>query len=161
MEGLTVSQGMSTRSSWLRPALLAFVAGFIAVLAFHQPMLMLLAKLGITKSTAYPLTPVGFLAIPKVISLSFWGGVWGIVLYRVGRRWKRDGSLYLKALMFGMIAPTLVGWYVVSPLKGLPVAAGYAVNGMATGLCVNAAWGLGTAILFRLMQQAMQPATSY
>jgi hypothetical protein len=160
METLTVSQGNSTRAPGLRLALLAFVAGFIAVLAFHQPMLILLAKVGITRSPAYPLSPVGFLEIPKVISLAFWGGVWGIVLCWVGRRWKPDGSLYLKALLFGMIAPTLVAWYVVSPLKGLPVASGYAINSMATGLFANAAWGLGTAILFRLMHRAMRPTAS-
>jgi hypothetical protein len=160
MELLTVSQGLSTRASWPRLALLAFVAGFIAVLAFHQPMLILLAQIGITKGQAYPLSPVGFLAIPRVISLAFWGGVWGIALLMVGRRWKPDGSLYGKALLFGMIAPTLVAWYVVAPLKGLPLASGYAINGMATGLCVNAAWGLGTAILFRLMQRALKPAAS-
>ncbi|MDB5821606.1 MAG: hypothetical protein JWR21_310 [Herminiimonas sp.] len=158
MEAFTVSQGISTRPSTPRHALLAFVAGFIAVLAFHQPMLMLLAKLGVTHSPAYALNPVGVLAIPKVISLSFWGGVWGIVMFVVGRRWQIDGSFYIKALLFGMIAPTLVAWYVVAPLKGLPVAAGYAINGMATGLCVNAAWGLGTAILLRLMQRSLQPA---
>lgn len=144
-------------ASQLRPVLLAFVAGFIAVLAFHQPMLILLATLGLTKSQVYSLTPVGFLAIPKVISLSFWGGVWGIALYFASRGWKRNGFLYVKALLFGMFLPTLVSWFVVSPLKGLPVAAGYAVKGMATGLCVNAAWGLGAAILFHLMQQGTQP----
>lgn len=144
----------------LRALLLAFVAGFIAVLLFHQPMLTLLANAGITQSHSYSLRPVGMLAIPQVISSAFWGGLWGIVLYVVSRRWQRNALWYGKALLFGMIFPTLVAWFVVAALKGLPMVAGYKFNGMLTGLCVNAAWGLGTAILFRLLQRSMQAAPS-
>ncbi|MNC88277.1 hypothetical protein D3C83_40770 [compost metagenome] len=52
--------------------------------------------------------------------------------------------------MFGAIFPTLVAWFVVAPLKGQPVAAGGAIPGMLTGLIINGAWGIGTALFLVL-----------
>jgi hypothetical protein len=50
------------------------------------------------------------------------------------------------AIIFGAIAPTLVAWFVVAPLKGQALAAGWVPARMAIGPIVNGAWGLGTAI---------------
>lgn len=130
--------------------LLAFVAGFVAVLAFHQPTLWVLAQAGITQAAPYAMKTVPPLGLPQFISGAFWGGVWGILFYLVSRRWSPGSSYWIKAFLFGMILPTLVAWFVVAPLKGLPIAAGGKFNGMLTGLCVNAAWGLGTALLLRM-----------
>lgn len=129
---------------------LAFVAGFLAVLAFHQPTLWLLANAGITQAAPYAMKAVPPLGMPQFISGAFWGGIWGILFYLVSRRWSSGPSYWIKAFLFGMILPTLVAWFIVAPLKGLPVAAGGKFNGMLTGLCVNAAWGLGTALFLRL-----------
>jgi hypothetical protein len=133
-----------------------FVAGFLAVLVFHQPTLWLLHAAGITQGVPYSFNPAGPFAVPTFLSLAFWGGIWGIVFSFVSRRWQFNGSYWLKAFVFGMIFPTLVAWFVVAPLKGLPIAAGGKFNGMLTGLCVNAAWGLGTAILLPLGNQLIR-----
>lgn len=55
----------------------------------------------------------------------------------------------MAAILFGAIGPTFFAWLVVSPLKGLPVAAGFRFHGVITGRSVNAAWGLGTGIFLR------------
>jgi hypothetical protein len=47
----------------------------------------------------------------------------------------------------GAIGPTLVAWFIVAPLKGQPAAAGWELPRMITGLIINGAWGLGTALL--------------
>lgn len=133
-----------------------FAAGFVAVLVFHQPTLWLLNMAGITQGVAYSFDPTGPFAVPRFLSAAFWGGIWGIVFYFVSRRWQFNGSYWLKAFVFGMIFPTLVAWFVVAPLKQLPIAAGGKFYGMLTGLCVNAAWGLGTAILLRLGNQLVK-----
>jgi hypothetical protein len=133
--------------------LVAFIAGFFAVLIFHQLVLWALTAAGITQGAPYSIRPVGPFAVPRVLSAAFWGGVWGIVFYFFSRRWRFDSAYWLKALAFGMIFPTLVAWFVVAPLKGLPVVAGGKLNGIVTGLCVNAAWGLGTGILLRLFSR--------
>ena len=60
---------------------------------------------------------------------------------------KLDGArLLVAATLFGAILPTLVAWFVVAPLKGAPMAAGWAPAAMMVGPIVNAAWGLGTGI---------------
>jgi hypothetical protein len=133
---------------------IAFAAGFVAVLALHQPMLGLLSSLGITQAVPYASKAVGPLGVPQFISAAFWGGIWGMVLQAVSRRWPVGAGLLLKCLIFGMIFPTLVAWFVVAPLKGLPMAGGFKANNMITGLCVNAAWGLGAGILLALYRRS-------
>jgi hypothetical protein len=133
---------------------LAFIAGFIAVLLFHQPMLALLHALGITGATAYPTQPVPPLEVPRVLSAAFWGGVWGMVFVLV-RPWVARGRAYFPgAVLFGAIVLSLVAWFVVAPLKGLPPAGGGSPARIATALLVNGAWGLGTALLLMLFRQA-------
>ena len=131
----------------------AFAAGFIAVLALHQPVLGLLSAAGMTQAVPYASKAVGPLGVPQYLSAAFWGGVWGLVLHAINRRWPAGTGFVLKCLLFGMIFPTLVAWFVVAPLKGAPMAGGFKVNNMITGLCVNAAWGLGTGILLALYRR--------
>ena len=133
---------------------LAFAAGSIAVLALHQPVLGLLSAAGITQAVPYANKAVGPLGVPQFISTAFWGGVWGMVLHALSRRWPAGAGFVLKCLLFGMIFPTLVAWFVVAPIKGLPMAGGFKANNMITGLCVNAAWGLGTGILLALYRRS-------
>lgn len=135
----------------------AFIAGFLAVLLFHQPTLALLASMDITQAVPYSSKAVAPLDVPQYLSAAFWGGVWGMVFYFVSRGWRHDASYWLKAFIFGMIFPTLVAWFIVAPLKDLPMAAGGNWNGILTGLCVNAMWGLGTAILLRLTIYWLEP----
>jgi hypothetical protein len=131
----------------------AFAAGFIAVLALHQPVLGLLASAGITQAVPYATKAVGPLGVPQFISAAFWGGLWGMVLHAVSRRWPVDFGFVLKCLVFGLIFPTAVAWFVVAPIKGLPMAGGFKFNNMLTGLCVNAAWGLGAGLLLALYRR--------
>ncbi len=132
-------------SSLARWLVCGFISGAIAVLVFHQSTLAILHQLGMTAQAPFALGRTAPLGIPQVWSLAFWGGVWGIVLAAALRR--LDGpALVLASLVFGMLLPTLVAWFVVAPLKGRPMAAGMVPSAMAVGLIVNAAWGLGTGI---------------
>jgi|SRR5438874_5479584 len=129
-------------SRWL---LVGFLAGAAAVLLFHQSALALLHSLQFARSAPFSFTPTKPLGVPLLWSLAFWGGVWGVVLAAALAR--LDGArLIVAAAVFGAIAPTLVAWFVVAPLKGQPVAAGWAPAAMLVGPIVNAAWGLGTGI---------------
>jgi hypothetical protein len=53
----------------------------------------------------------------------------------------------------GAIAPSLVNWFIVMPLKGEPVGGGWELSGLATSLIVNSSWGLGTALFIRLLSR--------
>ena len=139
-------------------ALIGFIAGFIAVLLFHQPVLFLLSATGFVKAGVYSMQHTAPFGIPQVISLAFWGGLWGIAFAFVQRRFPRGSAYWLNALLFGAIFPTLVAWLVVAQLKGLPIAAGGDEHRMATGILINGAWGIGTALFFVLLYQAQRRA---
>lgn len=135
----------------LRESFIGFCAGAIAVLIFHQGMLMVLHATGVSSRGAFPMNPTEPFGVPQVISLAFWGGVWGIIFVHVVPRIRVRGAGYwLAALAFGAILPTLVAWFIVAPLKRQPIGGGWQPLGMLTGLLVNGAWGLGTALLISL-----------
>jgi hypothetical protein len=131
-----------SRPRWLA---VGFVSGALSVLVFHQGAAALLHALALTAHAPYSLQPTAPLGIPQVWSLAFWGGVWGVVLAAALSRAQGE-RLIVGAALFGAIFPTLVAWLVVAPLKGQPVAAGFAPLAMAIGPIVNAAWGLGVGI---------------
>ena len=139
-------------NNWALLILIAFIAGFLSVLIFHQPMLIILKAIALApeKLTAYPMAATSPLGIPRVFSLAFWGGIWGIAL-AVAVTQTRGLGYWLSGLILGALGPSLVNWFVVQPLKGEPVGGGWAIPGVLTALLVNAAWGLGTVLLFRLL----------
>src|SRR6185503_21256274 len=94
--------------------LVAFVAGFLATLVFHQPVLWLLHLAGVTERMPYNMKPVPPFGVPSVISLAFWGGVWGIVMIAAIGRTK---AFYLLSAIFGAILPTLVAALIIVPLR--------------------------------------------
>lgn len=119
-----------------------FLSGAIAVPLGHQLMLWLLNLAGMTTRKPFVMAATKPFGVPSVISLSFWGGVWGILLGLVLAR-SRGARYWLVALLFGAIAPTLVAAFVVAPLKGIKVGGDSKL--LLTGLLVNAVWGLATA----------------
>ena len=132
--------------------LLEFLAGFLATLVFHQPAVWLLHIAGITPRTPYTMTPVPPIGVPSVISLAFWGGVWGLILIPAIAKIKNEGAYFLAAIVFGAIFPTLVAAYVVAPLKHITMP--HTPSNVILGLTVNGAWGLGTALFFRLFARS-------
>lgn len=132
--------------------IIAFVAGFISVLLFHQVMLFELQSVGIApaKLAPYAMTPTQPFGIPRVLSLAFWGGVWGIALVVFVSFFRQGIGSWGAALLFGALAPSLINWFVVMPLKGEPMGGGWKPAPIATALIVNSVWGLGTVLLFRL-----------
>ena len=127
---------------WL---IVGFLSGFVAVLVFHQAAWAGLYAMGIMPRAPFPMQGVAPFGVPQILSLAFWGGVWGIVLAAVLARLD-GGRLLVAATIFGAVLPTLVGWFIVAPLKGQPMAAGFALPGLLIGPIVNAAWGLGTGL---------------
>lgn len=138
---------MKPSTSFTGAAVRGFVAGFIATLVFHQGLLELYHLAGVLSRSAWAMRPVPPLGVPQVISLAFWGGVWGMPLALLARSLTHSAARWLFALVFGAILPTLVAWYVVIPLKG-----GHFEPSLATawiGLTLNGVWGLGTELLLR------------
>ena len=143
-----MAQSMSLQSSASATRLIfGFVAGFLATLVFHQIGLLLLHFAGMTPGMPYNKRPVPPFGVPQFISLAFWGGVWGIVFVLVERVVARSPSGYwIGAIVFGAVFPTVFSWFVVAPLKGLPLGYGFRFPGLLIGPIVNGLWGLGTAV---------------
>lgn len=111
---------------------------------FHQMMLAVLNSAGWISRQPFAMQATKPFGVPQVVSLAFWGGVWGLILGLVLAR-KTGAAYWAIAIVFGAIAPTLVAAFVVPPLKGQPIlASGKFFLG---GLMLNGAWGLGTAAL--------------
>jgi hypothetical protein len=129
-------------SRWL---IVGFISGAAAVLVFHQGAAALLHALDVIARPPYSMQPTRPWGVPQLWSITFWGAMWGAVLAAALTR--LDGArLLLAALVFGAIFPTLVAWFVVAPLKGQPMAAGFVPAAMSVGPILNGAWGLGTGI---------------
>jgi hypothetical protein len=122
-----------------------FLAGALSVLVFHQGAVALLNVLGLSERLPYSMQPTEPFGVPQLLSLVFWGGVWGVALAALLRRLD-GGRLIVVSLLLGAMLPTLVAWFVVAPLKGQPMAAGFVPLAMAFGVIVNGAWGLGTGL---------------
>jgi hypothetical protein len=136
----------------MRRLVIGFVAGFIATLTFHQLTLWVLHALSVAPRAPYAMTPVPPFGVPAVVSLAFWGGIWGALMMPVIDK-QRGARYWLAAVVFGACLPTLVAWFLVAPLKHQPVAGGWKPKSMMIGPIVNAAWGFGTALIYKLAKR--------
>lgn len=130
----------------------AFVAGFVATLAFHQGLFAALHALGATPIPAYDMSATPPLGVPRVISLAFWGGVWGIALWPLLRRYGGVKQL-IACIVAGAIGPSLVALAVVFPLKQGHFGALTDPKLIVAALLLNGAWGLGVYIVMRLLHR--------
>jgi hypothetical protein len=134
---------------------MAFLAGFLATLVFHQGLLAILHRAGASPRPAYVMTPTPPLQVPQVISLAFWGGVWAVALLPLLARWDGSWRYWIAWIVAGAIAPSLVALFVVMPLKGKGVAGGGSPALIVGALLLNGAWGLGTALFLLLLRRLL------
>ncbi|MGH8443525.1 MAG: hypothetical protein ACRETF_11580 [Nevskiaceae bacterium] len=126
----------------------AFVAGFLSTMFFHQGMIGLFYLAGVFQRAPWSLAATEPLGVPYVLSLAFWGGVWGIPIWYLMRH--ATGTAYwIRALVFGAIGPTVVAILVVARIKTGTFDAVTDAKFWIGGLIVNGVWGLGLALLMR------------
>jgi hypothetical protein len=142
-----------------RSTLLAFVAGAIAVVVFHQGTLFLLhhqfpllQAIGVPTAfrppgAGYSFAPTRPLGVPQLLSIMFWGGLWGIALAWTTRR----APDLLGGFLFGAILCTLVAFTLVPYLRGAPMWGGGNIVAWLRAILLNGAWGWGTALLLRVI----------
>lgn len=124
-----------------------FISGFLATFAFHQGLFSVFYLLGLNAQPPYNLMPTAPFGVPSVLSLAFFGGLWGILIWQAVR--SRASKIQLVgSVILGAIGPTAVAFLVVFPLKGIEVDARF----IPAGLLLNAAWGLGLWLFMRLFR---------
>jgi hypothetical protein len=126
-------------------AALGFLAAALSVVVFHQGMVWVLYGNGLVNFAPYDLSPYGPLHIPRLLNLCFWGGLYGVV-FGIVLPWLPWATLWLVGLGVGLLAAS-VGWFVVAPLKGLPIASGWALEPMLRSVVINGFWGIGLGII--------------
>jgi hypothetical protein len=130
-----------------RRAVLGFVAGVIALLVFHQGAWAILHIAGLMPPP-FPMAPTAPWGVPATLSFCFWAGLWGAAYGLVLPKLQMPG--WLSGVILGVIA-TLVLWFVVFPLKGRPVASGWAVESMLVVLVIQLVWGAGVGLVLPLL----------
>ena len=134
-----------------------FAAGFISVLLFQMAAWSIMHALGMTANAPFAYAPTKPLGVPQTWSYAFWGGVWGLV-YGIAERWFPRGPLYyLGAFLFGAIFPVLVLWFIVFPLKGVPIAGGWRPIAMLFMVLMHGCFGLGIGLLLTFRDGRLQP----
>jgi hypothetical protein len=127
-------------------AALGFAAAVLSVLTFHQGMWALLHLVGLVPLAPFPMRGVPPLGVPLIASLCFWGGLYGAVFGLVLPRLPQAAPMALLGLGLGLLA-AFVGWFVVAPLKGLPVAGGFVPMRMLVSVLINGCWGIGVGLI--------------
>ncbi len=143
----------SARGNSWRWLLFSFLAGFLATLIFHQLMVALLRGVRISPFLPYSMVPTEPFGIPAVLSLAFWGGIWGIIFELVHTRFPRGSGYWVAAFLFGAIFPSLVALLVVLPLKGRPPGGGWYLPLLVFAFLANGAWGVGTGLFLKIFRQ--------
>ena len=131
-----------------------FAAGFLSVLVFSSGAIALYQAFGAPVPFApWSMAPVPPFGVPQTLSAAFFGGLWGVA-YAAVEPWltARLGWLAGGLVVFGAL-PLLVLWFVVFPLKGIPVGGGFTAFGLQQGIVLHAAFGLGLAIFFRIARR--------
>ena|SRR5215470_14166517 len=128
----------------------AFIGGFLSTLVFHQAVLTLFWLSGALPRRPYDMTATPPLGVPAVISLAFWGGLWGVVIWGALRN-ATGGAYWLRAILLGAALPSAIALFIVFPLKGMPMAGGFDPKIIIGALILNGAWGFGLALFMRLI----------
>jgi hypothetical protein len=123
----------------------AFIAGALSVLVFHQGAFALMNGAGLTHHAIYSTQATAPIGIPQIWSITFWGGVWGVVFAAIFRG-LQGVALVIAAIIFGALVLSAFAWFVVAPLKGQGLAGGGVPMSMLDAMIVNGAWGFGTGL---------------
>jgi hypothetical protein len=113
---------------------------------------------GIAPFAPFSLAATQPFGLPAVLSLAFWGGVWGIIFGLVDNRFPADGGYWVTAFLFGAIFPSLIALLVVIPLKGGPVGGGWHASLLLTAFLINGAWGIGTGLILKALSPSSHTA---
>ncbi len=122
-----------------------FIAGFASTLIFHQGLLGLLYVMKAVPFAPFNMSPTRPFGVPSVVSLAFFGGLWGVLIARLVMNASTTKQLF-RWIVYGAIGPTAVAILVVFPLKGMR----FEPRIIPAGLLLNGFWGLGCSLIMQI-----------
>ena len=126
---------------------LGFAAGALSHLVFQGALSALLYAAHLTPELIWSLRPVSPFGVPATLNNMFWDGLWGIAYVRLEPRLTARLGRVPGGFVFGL-APLLVYWFVVLPLKGGGVGGGFHVDMVPIEVAFETMFGVGTAVIF-------------
>ncbi len=127
-----------------------FLAAVLSLLSLHQGTVWLLSRLTLLDVPAgvpvWNLDPNTF-GLPVLASQSLFAG-----LYGAAYGWIAPRRQLLGGLLTG-VAASLIGLFLVAPLKGAPLAGGGDPLAWARPLVVNGIWGIGIGLLHPILSR--------
>lgn len=131
---------------------LGFVAGALAVLAFHQVMVLVLHLLGQVPNFPWSFRPVAPFGVPAIVNQMFWGGLWGVGFALVGSMIPLPNQL-ARGTLYGLLGPWLLGNGILVPLfKSGTFLWAFNPQNMWRGALIGTAFGLGIAVFMRVFR---------
>jgi hypothetical protein len=127
---------------------LGCVAGALAMLMFHQTTLQVFYWCGLTEQSAFRIAHVPPFNVPMVVSITFWGAIYGGVFACLAPR--LAAPLAVRGLLAGLFA-TLMAWFVVRPLAGHAIAFGWEYPAMLRSAAANLMWGFGVTLFLPVL----------
>ena len=124
------------------------VAGALAMLLFHQTTLQVLFWCGLAPQAAFRIAHVLPFNVPMIVSLVFWGAMYGSLFGWLVPR--MPSNIMIRGLAAGVFA-LLMSWFVVRPLAGHLFAFGWDHAALLRSTAANLMWGFGIALIQPLM----------
>jgi hypothetical protein len=127
---------------------LGSAAGALSVLLFHQTTLQLFFWIGWAPHAAFRVALVPPFNAPLVVSITFWGAVYGGVFGALLPMFR--APLWLKGMVAGLCAMG-VAWFVFLPMMGHDAAFGWQTWPMLRSFVAYQMWGLGLSLVLPLL----------
>ncbi len=132
---------------------LGFVAGALAVLVFHQSMILFLHLIGQIPNFPWSMRAVGPFSVPAIINSMFWGGLWGVGYAAIASRIPVSPDI-ARGAIFGLLGPWLLGNGILVPLfKSGTLLWGFNPQMMWRGALIGLAFGIGVAVFMRVLRR--------
>jgi hypothetical protein len=130
---------------------LGFIAGAISHVVFQGALGVLYYAGGIIPSLPWSLAPLPPFGVPTTLNFAFWAGLWGLPYALLEPRSAKRIGTVSTGLLFGIAAQSVL-WFVVQPLKGLGVGAGFPPETVLIYVGYHLVFGLGLAFTFAALR---------
>jgi hypothetical protein len=142
---------------------LGFVAGAVAVLIVHQPIIAALGAAGVIPARVYNMEPLktapaalaqmftigGLKGWPTIFNQMFWGGMWGAFYGLALSRW--SVATWLKGLVLGGLVLVAGTWLLVPLLKNTAIFGGFELKRMLVSAAINVPFGIAAAYVYGML----------
>lgn len=138
----------------IRLLLSGFAAGLLAVPTFHQAVIWVLYDAGLVMNPPFSMRPVDPYGVPRLLWISFWGGIWGMVVALILLARPRLSSI-VAAVTVGLLGAATISMTLAPALRGLPMPI-LDPSRWWRPFLINGVWGFGTGLILATLRGRMR-----